>query len=394
LGYDADMKNIREQCRTWYAKVEERSLAKLPHEARADVIAFDAKWKVYWPRYIAGLVIIWVAAASVLRFAADNLSWTESFVMTLILLVFVIAAFLSAWFGYYKFKFTFKMLVMMFSLTIIGAIAGSMVGSLIKAGTVNFVEEFTRIAPKVIVAGSITGVIYCAFLVLIVLARRKQLQLRNAELEREAIEANLARQLADARLRLMQAQVEPHFLFNTLASVQHLAEPHSPDAANLTRELITFLRAGLGGLRDETTTLKREFEMAAAYLAIMQTRMGKRLTFTLDLPADIVNVAVPPAMLISLVENAIKHGVEPATDGGSIHVFAKKDNHMIQFGVRDTGLGMTNMLAANAADGGLGLANVRERLQAIFGDDAQLTIEESQPRGVSAVINMKQATIK
>ena len=102
----------------------------------------------------------------------------------------------------------------------------------------------------------------------------------------------------------MQAQVEPHFLFNTLASVQELAQDKAPEAAALTHELIAFLRPGLASLRDDTTTLEREFDRAAAYLAIMKTRMGERLTYDVNLPSSIGSHAMPPAMLISSVENA------------------------------------------------------------------------------------------
>jgi signal transduction histidine kinase len=391
------MKNLGKKYQAWSDKVQAQSLEKLPPAERADVMAFNAVWAANWPRYLWIAAAIWVVAALTTKIAIESLGWVESFAVTFLILGCAAVTFFSVWFGNYKIKFSRKSIGIFVGfatvITFLAPVGGYAFGRYLKGG-LSSLQDFVDFAPKIFASSLITLSIFCAFVVLIMFARRKQLELLNAELTREAIEANLARQLADARLRLMQAQVEPHFLFNTLASVQHLAEPQSPEAANLTRELITFLRAGLGGLRDKTTTLKREFEMAAAYLAIMQTRMGKRLTFTLDLPLDLADENVPPAMLISLVENAIKHGLEPATEGGSVHVFAVKNNDMIQFGVSDTGLGMTNMASIGAADGGLGLANVRERLQAIFGDDAQLTIEESQPRGVSAVIKIKHPTIK
>src|SRR6185369_6409810 len=137
-------------------------------------------------------------------------------------------------------------------------------------------------------------------MVSIVQYRRGQLQRRNQQLEQQAQQERMGRQLADARLKLMQAQVEPHFLFNTLASVQQLAEGKAPEAAQLTAQLITFLRGGLASLREDTATLGCEFRAMDAYLSIMQTRMVDRLQFGLSLPDNLKDLQVPPAMLISL----------------------------------------------------------------------------------------------
>jgi sensor histidine kinase YesM len=171
-------------------------------------------------------------------------------------------------------------------------------------------------------------------------------------------------------------------LFNTLASVQDLAEGKAPEAAALTRQLIAFLRAGLAGLRDDTTTLAREFDMAAAFLTIMQTRMGERLSFELQLPDTLADEAVPPAMLISLVENAIKHGLEPALDGGHMRISARRDGATLTVEVSDTGVGLGAPVTGSS--GSVGLANIRERLAAIYGEDATLSVRENMPHGVIA----------
>jgi sensor histidine kinase YesM len=298
---------------------------------------------------------------------------------------------LSAWFGHFKFKLSFRGSALLVLITAAGAVVGSLAAAATKSGDISLVDAFVRMAPTVLMAGLIIGAVYTGIISAVVLVRRKQLEARNLLLVREltyqANEARLARQLTDAKLKLMQAQVEPHFLFNTLASVQHLAEANAPDAAALTHELITFLRAGLGGLRDETTTLAREFEMAEAYLAIMRTRMGERLSYSFHLPLELCEMSMPPAMLISLVENAIKHGIEPATNGGKITVSAEKAEDTLTITVRDTGMGLQQ--ASNNT--GVGLSNVRERLQAIFGELAQLTITENLPRGVCATIAITMA---
>jgi sensor histidine kinase YesM len=151
----------------------------------------------------------------------------------------------------------------------------------------------------------------------------------------------------------------------------------------LTRELITFLRHGLVGLREEKTNLKREFDMAAAFLAIMKMRMGERLIYSVSLPDPLAGCDVPPAMLISLVENAIKHGVEPSTTGGEISIRASEAPDGVHLVVADTGLGLAQTASAG---GGVGLANVRERLAAIYGDAARLEVRENSPSGVIAEI--------
>jgi sensor histidine kinase YesM len=227
--------------------------------------------------------------------------------------------------------------------------------------------------------------LYAAVLGVVIHVRRRLLQTRYDELQRQAEADRTARQLADAKLKLLQAQVEPHFLFNTLASVQQLAEGRAPEAAELTSELIHFLRAGLVSLREETTNLKREFEMAAAYLAIMRTRMGERLQTQMTLPPELSDVPVPPAMLISLVENAIKHGLEPSPSGGTLNLTAQALDDAIEIAVRDDGVGLAAM---SSGEGGVGLSNIRERLAAIYGESATLTIQESTPHGVLATIRI------
>jgi LytS/YehU family sensor histidine kinase len=250
----------------------------------------------------------------------------------------------------------------------------------------------------VLLAGLIMGAAYGLLMFVILQHRRRSLQAKNEALTQQAQQERTARRWADARLKLMQAQVEPHFLFNTLASVQDLAEGGAPEAAALTQQLITFLRAGLAGLRDDTTTLAREFSMLAAFLTIMKTRMGDRLSFELDLPDALADIALPPAMLISLVENAIKHGLEPALEGGHIRLSARSNGAALTVAVEDTGLGLgaptAHCSGSDGGDGGavgVGLANIRERLAAIYGDEATLSVRENLPRGVIAAISIRTA---
>ena len=141
---------------------------------------------------------------------------------------------------------------------------------------------------------------------------RDQARILRAEAERHQLEKNVL----EARLQLMQAQVEPHFLFNTLANVQHLVETDPPAASRVLESLIHYLRAALPQMREGATNLGREIDMARAFLEIHRVRMGSRLEFAIDVPDPLKGRPFPPMMLISLVENAIKHGVDPCCECG------------------------------------------------------------------------------
>jgi len=209
-------------------------------------------------------------------------------------------------------------------------------------------------------------------------ARERERMMR-AEAERHQLEKNVL----EARLALMQAQVEPHFLFNTLANVQHLVETDPPEASRVLDSLIKYLRAALPQMRESTTNLGRELEMARAFLEINRVRMGSRLQFAIEVPEALKTHAFPPMMLISLVENAVKHGVDPCCDCGTITIRAREDEGRLRVSVEDTGEGIKPKKG-----GGVGLSNIRERLKALYGTSARLVIEEREPRGVVASIEV------
>ncbi|MEO8535906.1 MAG: histidine kinase [Betaproteobacteria bacterium] len=211
---------------------------------------------------------------------------------------------------------------------------------------------------------------------------RAAMALHKAEADRHL----LSKQAIEAELKLLQAQVEPHFLFNTLASVQYLTETDPRQANVLLGHLIGYLRAALPQLRARSSTLGREIALAEAYLNILTMRIGPRLTFSIDVPAPLRNHPFPPNLLISLVENAIKHGVEPSADGGSVRVAAAHTDESIVVTVTDTGRGMA---PGSRSDGsGVGLANVRERLAALYGSRGRFTLEPAGPRGMRATLSL------
>jgi glucose-6-phosphate-specific signal transduction histidine kinase len=208
---------------------------------------------------------------------------------------------------------------------------------------------------------------------------RDEARLHRAEAERQQLEKNVL----EAKLQLMQAQVEPHFLFNTLANVQHLVETDPPAAASMLESLIQYLRAALPQMREAATTLGREVDMARAFLEIHRVRMGSRLDYTIDIPAPLRQAPFPPMMLISLVENALKHGVDPRCECSSIAVRATGREGKLVVSVADTGGGIVPKQG-----GGVGLTNIRERLKALHGASARLFLEENSPSGVVASIEV------
>ena len=197
-------------------------------------------------------------------------------------------------------------------------------------------------------------------------------------------EAEAARRLAaESQLRLLQAQLEPHMLFNTLANLRVLIQMDAVMAQAMLDSLISFLRATLSASRQHAHPLADEFDRVADYLALMQVRMGARLRVHLDLPDDLRACPVPPLLLQPLVENAIQHGLEPKLDGGDLRVEARRNGAMLQVTVLDTGLGRTAGEAASSSPGtGFGLQQVRERLAVTWGDAASLQLADRSEGGM------------
>jgi hypothetical protein len=216
-------------------------------------------------------------------------------------------------------------------------------------------------------------------------ARQQVLQFA---LERETLE----RQAADAKLALLQSQVEPHFLFNTLANVQALVESGSPRAAPVLASLIAYLRAAMPLWRDGhegAPSLKREEALVRAYLELMQMRMPDRLQYGIAIDPQLHALRLPPMTLLTLVENAVKHGIDPSESGGRIEVGARRDaaSGRTTLWVTDTGHGLDD-----AQPPGTGLGNLRERLAATYGGRARLTLTAVQPQGVHAEIEITAET--
>lgn len=207
---------------------------------------------------------------------------------------------------------------------------------------------------------------------------------RVARIRRERHEARLRtevieRQAVQAQLRLLQAQIEPHMLFNTLANLQGLIALDPERASTMLDQLIAYLRATLGVSRTEITTLEQEFAAMQAYLGLMQVRMGERLAFHLDLPPSLRAVRLPPLLLQPLVENAIVHGLEPKIEGGEVLIRAAAQGGLLELTVTDNGLGLREAGdSVSRSGGGVGVATTRARLQALYGERASVLLAPAQ----------------
>jgi sensor histidine kinase YesM len=228
----------------------------------------------------------------------------------------------------------------------------------------------------------------------------KILRRRTLETEARAVQAEalaereaLERQLAQARLQALQAQIEPHFLFNTLASVDFLIESDPGRASRMQKHLIQYLRSALPQMRSSQSNLGREFDLSRAYLEILKMRMEERLTLVFDVPDGLRSAEFPPMMLQSLVENAIAHGLEPSAEGGELRVLARVADGQLVVDVADTGIGLK--AAEGASKGtGLGLRNIRERLLALYGVLGSFELSDIQPHGAVASLRIPYRTAK
>jgi signal transduction histidine kinase len=265
------------------------------------------------------------------------------------------------------------------AIPILGAIAGFQAGDWIFS--IGFHDP--RQAGGWILSIASTSVVIS--LILSVVLREREREARaQAELERQrSASERMQRDAIAANLRALQAQIEPHFLFNTLANVSSLVDREPREAKRMLERFIGFLRASLAATRMERTTLGAERELISAYLDVLQVRMGARLRYVVEIGPGLESFPIAPMLLQPVVENAIRHGLEPKMEGGTVEVRAARDGAMVAIEVRDTGVGFDASTVA-----GFGLANLRDRLRGLYGEGAHLSIVENKPSGTIVSIRI------
>ncbi len=254
---------------------------------------------------------------------------------------------------------------------LLGVLAGWPIGLLLLGAELDkIVEQTPRVFGQVLFFSVLLSSFWYRYM-----ANKSRLAQAEAERERERARALAAdKQLLDAELRALQAQIEPHFLFNTLANVASLIDSAPDKARSMLARLIDLLRASLAASRAAKVDVGRELDLVRAYLEILAIRMGARLRYTIDAPDTVRGRPIPPLLVQPLVENAIKHGLEPKMEGGSVVIRVREGDGVLQVEVEDDGLGF-----APSAASGVGLANLRERLAALYDGRARLTIESLAP---------------
>jgi sensor histidine kinase YesM len=261
---------------------------------------------------------------------------------------------------------------------IVGSMFGSYVGSFLSGLSPAVLFEKHSLF-QLLFLGVMFGAIITYFF-----SSRELLAESRAQIQEEKIKRLTSeKKAAEANLKLLQAQIEPHFLFNTLSNVLSLLDTNPKMGKSMLIDFIQYLRASLTEIRGHTVTLEQELAMIHAYLKIFKVRMGDRLKYTIDLPEHMQTTPFPPMLIQPLVENAIKHGLEPRVEGGEIIVRGIEKNGHLRLEVIDTGVGFSGQ-----RDSGVGLTNIRERLTSLYGSSGRLILEANSPRGFRAIIEV------
>jgi len=253
-------------------------------------------------------------------------------------------------------------------------------------GAVPFWKDRVRMDGWVML--TFVGLLLAPWTALAAVVRQKEAFARDQKLAFALERSELERQALDARLHLLQAQVAPHFLFNTLANVQALVDAGSPHASVVLRSLTAYLRAAVPLLHESAATIERELQLVRPYLELMQMRMPDRLQYAMNVDPSALKVRCPPTTLLTLVENAVRHGIDPSEEGGRIDIDIERRGERCVVRVTDTGAGLHQ--SPNGL--GTGLTTLRERLRLIFGDAAQLRLTSGAPRGVAVELDMPAET--
>jgi sensor histidine kinase YesM len=265
-----------------------------------------------------------------------------------------------------------------------GAIIGQLLGSIF-SGMNPFVALYER--PGHIVQAILMAILFGTIITHFFFSREK-ISATEALVQEEKIKRlTVEKKVAETHLRLLQAQIEPHFLFNTLSNILSLLETDPEKGKSMLVDLNRYLRTSLSKTRTDITTLGQELNMVKAYLNIYKIRMGNRLQYSIDVPNRLKELPFPPMLVQPLVENAIKHGLEPKIEGGEIRIRAEIKRDMLRLEIADTGLGFNEGSIPDT-----GLTNIRDRLKTLYDNNkGRLLLEDNQPSGLKAVIEVPVA---
>lgn len=368
------LKALEARADAWAAK-------RLTPEELAEALEADQRFK----RNFGRLAAIFAGACGVLGLLLyaikPRFGLVEALVVSTLLCGGLAVSFASAFYGYRKFigPHGWRKLAGVAVLAGLGAITGMFIAGQV---TGRPFPGDTAAGLRMLALAVLVGGVLAIAIVGVARMRLREGQQREARLAAEAERERLSRQTVQAELKLLQAQVEPHFLFNTLANLRFLVQTGSPDALAMLDHLIHYLRVALPEIRAEASSVGREVELARAYLEILRIRMGGALEIEAEVEPDAARAAIPPLMVMTLVENAIKHGVAPV-GRGKVSLRARMAQGRVVISVADDGRGLV------APPGrGVGLSNIRERLRALHGDAARLELASREGGGAVATLEL------
>ena len=373
----------------WYAAWAAPYYARMPEHLRGDAQRID-QW-LYGPGG-AGIALGLAGAVggTTAGLMAAKLPWALALGLSVVAWLCMALSMLAAWLQPEKFsaRKLLRSSIKIVALGYAGALCGFLLGRFLRRGDLG-----TETLAQALRGAAVEATpILLALMLAVLLAVWGVAQVKRVQVQRELTHLRLvqerdaaARQAAESQLHLLQAQIQPHFLFNTLAALQHWVDAGDPRAGPLLRDLTGFLRRSTSLLAQTEVPLADEAEAARQYLRILQARLGERLQFSIDIDDTSGAQRLPAGILLTLVENAVEHGISPALRGGTVQVWARTQGGRLVLEVRDDGAG----LALPLVDG-LGLANCRQRLQHRHGPQATLSLQPLQP-GACARVEVKTA---
>jgi signal transduction histidine kinase len=377
---------IFDRIRMWESRADRWACGRLSKEEYAEAMVIDRYVKAHPWRVGLGYLCASGVLAAVLVGIKPAMPLWEAWVVAHVLLTSIAIALVGIWFGHRrrKGKPLWRMVVGTLVATAVGATVGFGVGRLLAGKAV--LETPPAEVIRVLSISLLIGIVMAALFAGVGWIRSREIRVREEALRAEAERERLERRNREAELKLLQAQLEPHFLFNTLANLRFLVQKGSPDALAMLDHLIDYLRTALPGIRAEASTIGNEAALARAYLEIIRLRMGGDLAFEIDVPEGLASRSCPPLMLMTLVENAVKHGIAPV-GRGRVAISASEEGGVMRISVEDDGRGIEG-----DAKAGVGLANVRERLVAVFGRDASLELSPRPGGGTRAVLAIPEGS--